>query len=109
MFDLSKVKPVESKGNAANIAGQGTIRDVLRSHGAKNYTNWRNTTSSVGRKAMYFRSGDGITQFMVLTGERHNVQEGEKPDLDTPVIQNAVTGAYFTAPGSRIEENIFSE
>ena len=72
---------------------KSTIRDVLKQFGAKGYTNWRNTDTD--RKACYFKGSDG-NEYMILTGDKHMVREGETPDLKTPVIINKDLQTYFT-------------
>ena len=110
MFNPKLVAPVvrQSGADAANIGASGTFRDVLKSHGAKGFTNWRGTNSEEGRKATYFKGSNG-QEYMILTGKNHSVQVGDTPDLNTPVILNTKLGAYFTAPGSSVEENTFDE
>ena len=110
MFNPNLVAPVvrQSGADAANIGASGTFRDVLKSHGAKGFTNWRGTKSTEGRKACYFKGDNGL-EYMILTGKTHSVQEGDTPDLNVPVIFNSELKTYFTAPGSSVEENTFDE
>ena len=61
------VAPINSrsaKSNANTVGESRTMREVMKSHGAKSFTNWRNTDSEIGRKATYFKGSNG-SEYMI--------------------------------------------
>jgi|GEM_PF-5453416 len=113
-FDLgSKGAAVTSSNPDAmsNIAGSGTMRDVLKGYEAIKFSNWRASKSTEGRKICYFegknKSGQYIPMSIMSSAKDETAVVGQRPNLDTPVIQNAKTGAFFTAPNGAGNENVF--